>query len=280
MFDKKLLKIEDENLVVHVNGETDRCLIFLSGWGTPYPLADMYQLALKFSEQYQVIILQRFGYGDSAKTLKERTPEIIANEINSVVKHLKLENKDITLVGHSTGGLYAYIFSALYPKLCHQVIMLDAVPLPKTLFYPNYLIVIYAKLLEKLKIIQKMSDVTLARMINLDTQLPNEVRKTALDFGRKNPFNPVVTKELKPMIQSMDRLYQKYLPNDRTRIISIVRQATYSRAKIMEKNLKHICDYKVSNVGKSGHYIHLNHLEFVFSEIDKFLNEGESYGKR
>ncbi|GAB2022469.1 hypothetical protein RyT2_15430 [Pseudolactococcus yaeyamensis] len=280
MFDKKVLEIADERLVVHIKGEADKCLIFLSGWGTPYPLADMYQLAQKFSKDYQVLILQRFGYGDSAMTLKERTPEAVANEIHSVVRQLQLENKAMTLIGHSTGGLYAYIFWALYPNICHQVIMLDAVPLPKALFYPNYLIIFYAKLLEKLNIIQKMSDDKLAKMINLDHKLPSDIRKIALDFGRGNPFNPVVVRELKPMIQSMDKLYQEYLPHEKTRILSLARHIAYPRAEKMGERLTTICDYKASNIGKSGHYIHLEQLEVVFSEIEKFLDEGELNGKR
>jgi pimeloyl-ACP methyl ester carboxylesterase len=280
MFEKKILTLGDERLVVHTSGDAESCLIFLSGWGTPYPLADMYLLAKNFSERHQVLILQRFGYGDSAMTGKARTPEIIASEIKQVITKLRLDNKKITLVGHSIGGLYAYIFSALYPELCRQVILLDAVPFPKLLFYPNYAMVFYAKLLEKLKIVEKLSDDKMAKMIALGDHLPNQVRQTALDFGRKNPFNPVVVKELKPMIQGMDELYQKYLPSEKTSILSLARTLSYPRAEKMGKKLQDSCDYRAVNIGKAGHYIHLEKMTVVCSEIEKFLAKEVAYGKR
>lgn len=85
--------------------------------------AEWWHLAEKWSKKYCVLIYDRAGYGLSSESVLERTPENIARELNELLETLNF--KQVILIGHSIGGLYAYQFTKLLPTKVAYLILLD-----------------------------------------------------------------------------------------------------------------------------------------------------------
>jgi pimeloyl-ACP methyl ester carboxylesterase len=73
---------------------------------------------------HSVLVYDRAGYGESSVSALPRTPENIVREFSTLLRNLNIEN-DFVLVGHSQGGLYATLFSLLYPEKVKAFILLD-----------------------------------------------------------------------------------------------------------------------------------------------------------
>jgi len=79
-------------------------------------------LAFEISKSYRVITIDLLGHGKTGCLGYIHTMEQMAEAVESVLKHLKIEKA--TLIGHSMGGYVALAFLELYPKkvdgLCLQ----------------------------------------------------------------------------------------------------------------------------------------------------------------
>jgi pimeloyl-ACP methyl ester carboxylesterase len=75
-------------------------------------------------KDYSVLVYDRAGYGESSVSTLQRTPENIVKEFSTLLKNLNIKN-DFVLVGHSQGGLYATLFTLLYPEKVKTLILLD-----------------------------------------------------------------------------------------------------------------------------------------------------------
>ena len=76
-------------------------------------------------EQYgRVLMYDRAGYGQSTGSSLERTPRNIADELKRLLDFLNIE-RNIVVIGHSQGGLYAVQFALTYSGSVCGLILLD-----------------------------------------------------------------------------------------------------------------------------------------------------------
>lgn len=78
-----------------------------------------------FAEQYQVIVYDMLGHGDSKLPPEGATLEMYAQQLTELLDHLKIEAANV--VGHSMGALIALEFAILNPERTIKVAALNAV---------------------------------------------------------------------------------------------------------------------------------------------------------
>lgn len=66
------------------------------------------------SHSYRVITYDNRGIGQSDESKKDYTIELLADDLNLLLEHLKIKSAHI--IGHSMGGFIAQYFAAYYPE--------------------------------------------------------------------------------------------------------------------------------------------------------------------
>lgn len=72
----------------------------------------------------RVLVYDRAGYGQSTGSSLERTPRNIADELKRLLDFLNIE-RNVVVIGHSQGGLYAVQFALMYTGSVCGLILLD-----------------------------------------------------------------------------------------------------------------------------------------------------------
>jgi pimeloyl-ACP methyl ester carboxylesterase len=106
-------------------------LLFLAGQGdTPYIYND---LAPEFINHFRVLGLTRRGHGASEQAQNGYQLDNLVQDVASFINALHL--RDVTIVGHSWGGVEAVRLSELHPDVVRRVVLLDTAypPMPETL---------------------------------------------------------------------------------------------------------------------------------------------------
>ena len=84
-------------------------------------------VALGFSDDYRVIVLDQRGHGDSDWAADgDYSPETQQNDISAVVREIGLE--DFTLMGLSMGGRNSFTYAANNPDRVRALVIVDAGP--------------------------------------------------------------------------------------------------------------------------------------------------------
>jgi proline iminopeptidase len=103
----------------------DKALLFLHG-GPGYNAINFeYSTADILSKQgFYVIVYDRRGEGRSVDTSAKYTFQQSFEDIQVILNKLKVKN--VTLLGHSFGGVIASLFTEKYPKLINKLILIGA----------------------------------------------------------------------------------------------------------------------------------------------------------
>lgn len=84
-------------------------------------------VALGFSDDYRVIVLDQRGHGDSDWAADgDYSPETQQNDISAIVREIGLEN--FTLMGLSMGGRNSFTYAANNPDRVRALVIVDAGP--------------------------------------------------------------------------------------------------------------------------------------------------------
>lgn len=86
--------------------------------------SEWWHIAEAISEQAIVLTYDRAGYGKSSLSQLSRTPRNIAEELHNLLDKLNIV-ENITIVGHSQGGLYAQQFARIYPNMVRGLVLID-----------------------------------------------------------------------------------------------------------------------------------------------------------
>ena len=103
-------------------------LVFLAGLGSTAHVFN--DLAPQFTSRYRCVGLTRRGFGQSEQTAGGYRIDNLVEDIVAFARYLDL--REITLAGHSYGGVEAVRASELHPELIRRVVLLDTAydPLP------------------------------------------------------------------------------------------------------------------------------------------------------
>lgn len=117
------VRLAEGDVNVVRTGGAGPTMVLLSGYGTAAPAIDFAPLIRELDE-YDVIVIEGFGYGYSDLDVVDRSIENITSEIHQVLDKLSVSTP-VILVGHSVGGLYARYFANQYPGEVSAIIGID-----------------------------------------------------------------------------------------------------------------------------------------------------------
>lgn len=124
----QLIEVNGNRMSVYTEGSGSKTLVFLSGGGTCSPILDFKSLYSLLSNEYQIAVVEKFGYGFSDVVDEERDIDTILAETRAALEKSGIEAPYI-LCPHSMSGIEALYWAQQYPEEVEAVIGLDmAVP--------------------------------------------------------------------------------------------------------------------------------------------------------
>lgn len=124
----QMVEVDGRNMSVYIEGTGDMTIVFMSGGGTCSPILDFKSLYSLLSDQYQVAVVEKFGYGFSDVVDKSRDIDSILEDTRAALKGAGL-TAPYVLCPHSMSGFEALYWAQKYPDEVSAVIGLDmAVP--------------------------------------------------------------------------------------------------------------------------------------------------------
>ena len=122
--------IDAGDINVYRNGGSGPTIVLLSGFGTPAPAVDFAPL-IRELDDFDVIVVEGFGYGYSDLDVGDRTIENITSELHEVLAKLHVD-EPVILVGHSVGGIYARYYASEYPDGVAAIVGIDPMAATKS----------------------------------------------------------------------------------------------------------------------------------------------------
>ena len=117
------------NVVRTSNAHQGPPIVLLSGLGTAAPGLDFAPLIHELND-FDVVVVEGFGYGYSDMEASARTNEHISNELHEVLSKLQVRQPYV-LAGHSIAGFYLLDYANRYREEVSAVVGIDAtIPKP------------------------------------------------------------------------------------------------------------------------------------------------------
>lgn len=124
----QMVEVDGHNMSIYVEGTGDTTLVFMSGGGTCSHILDFKSLYSLLSDKYQIVVVEKFGYGFSDVVDKGRDIDSILEDTRTALNTAGL-NGPYVLCPHSMSGLEALYWVHKYPNEVSAIIGLDmAVP--------------------------------------------------------------------------------------------------------------------------------------------------------
>lgn len=128
----KLVNVNDTKMHVYSNPSSliqdNSTIVFLAGHGTPCPTYDFKPLWHLLTGNYNIVIVERPGYGWSGQTNCPRDIDTILEETREALKQAGITSPFIP-AAHSLSGLEAIYWAQKYPEEISAIIGLDmAIP--------------------------------------------------------------------------------------------------------------------------------------------------------
>ncbi|MCL2080921.1 MAG: alpha/beta hydrolase [Oscillospiraceae bacterium] len=100
-------------------------VLLLGGWGTAGPVEDYMPLMSKLRAEAKVIAVERPGYGYARKEFSKRTLDNMVEEMRAGLEELG-DRGPYVVVAHTTAGLEAIHYAALYPEEVSGIVFINA----------------------------------------------------------------------------------------------------------------------------------------------------------
>ena len=124
----ELVEVDGHNMSIYVEGEGNHTLVFLSGSGTCSPILDFKSLYSLLSDDYRIIVVEKFGYGFSDIVDSDRDIDTVLGQTRTALYKAGI-NGPYVLCPHSMSGIEALYWAQQYPDEVEAIIGLDmAVP--------------------------------------------------------------------------------------------------------------------------------------------------------
>ena len=110
----ELVDVKGNNMSINVEGNGPKTLVFLSGGGTCSPILDFKSLYSLLSDEYQIVVVEKFGYGFSDVVKEDRDIKTILSETRMALTKAGIEGPYV-LCPHSMSGIEALYWAQTYP---------------------------------------------------------------------------------------------------------------------------------------------------------------------
>lgn len=124
----ELVEVDGHNMSIYVEGEGKHTFVFLSGGGTCSPILDFKSLYSLLSDDYRIVVVEKFGYGFSDIVDSDRDIDTVLRQTRAALDKAGIYGPYI-LCPHSMSGIEALYWAQQFPEEVEAIIGLDmAVP--------------------------------------------------------------------------------------------------------------------------------------------------------
>ena len=120
----QLVEVDGHNMSIYTEGEGEHTIVFLSGHGTSSPILDFKPLYSKLSDDYKIVVVEKFGYGFSDLVDGERDLDTILRQDREALEKCGIEAPYV-LCPHSFSGYEATRWAQEYPDEVEAIVGLD-----------------------------------------------------------------------------------------------------------------------------------------------------------
>ncbi|MFC5652487.1 alpha/beta fold hydrolase [Paenibacillus solisilvae] len=120
----KLYDVMGRKMHLYTEGQGETTVVFAAGWGTANAYVDFYPLYKGLSSQVKIAVYDRFGYGYSDSTGKERSIDAITDEMHELFR-ISGQKPPYILVGHSLGSLEALRYAQRFPEEVSGIVLVE-----------------------------------------------------------------------------------------------------------------------------------------------------------
>lgn len=124
----ELVEVNGPKMSVYTEGDGDKTLVFMFGGGTCSPILDFKSLYSLLSNDYKIVVVEKFGYGFSDVVDENRDIDTMLSETRMALDKAGIKGPYV-LCPHSMSGLEALYWAQKYPEEVEAIVGLDmAVP--------------------------------------------------------------------------------------------------------------------------------------------------------
>lgn len=265
----QMVEVDGHNMCVYMEGEGEHTLLFLSGSGTPAPILDFKSLYSLLSDDYRIVVIEKYGYGFSDIVDTERSFTTILRQDREALAKAGIEGPFI-LCPHSMSGLEAIMWAQDYPDEVEAIVGLDNV-LPRT--YDNYDIEGTLKL-EKYIIFAR--DAGILRFYYSDSFLPDALTDEEKDLYRaiasRNTCNVDIVNEGRAIAEAVEIIDSKPKPD--VPMIMFISDGKETNGSDWIGNhyayAEGLTNARVIELG-CGHYVHYYRPDEIATEMRSFI---------
>ena len=120
----QLVEVDGHNMSIYTEGNGDHTIVFLSGYGTISPILDFKALYSRLSDNYKIVVVEKFGYGFSDEIDDERDMDTILRQDREALEKAGLKAPYV-LCPHSFSGYEATLWAQKYPDEVEAIVGLD-----------------------------------------------------------------------------------------------------------------------------------------------------------
>ena len=268
----QMVEVDGHDMCVYSEGDGDHTIVFMSGWGEISPIYDFKALYSQLSNDYRIVVIEKFGYGFSDEVDGRRSFYTILRQDREALEKAGIIGPFV-LCPHSLSGVEAILWAQRYPEEVEAIVGLD-------------MMVANANIQAKYRVLNNLGmdinsiarDLGLLRFINPDETgtLTEEEKRTVTALYCRDTANATVRneREIENIKEVSVAIYSTSLPtvptiqyiteedNDNTWIVSAQKLADASKnGQVVKLNC--------------GHYVHHYEYERIAKDIKDLIKELE-----
>lgn len=264
----ELVTIDNHKIHIYKSGNKDKTkLVFMSGSGTVSPVYDFKILYDKLTENYRIIVIEKFGYGYSDITDYPCNIDSLV-ELQRQVLELSNESGPYILVSHSASGLEAIRWKQKYPKEVKAIIGID---MTNPLTYKNWS---NEQIDQRIKLMKKGQKIGIYKLLSckINRSLTKEEILQQKLLRKRNAFNKCYINEAKEVLNNSSIVENgKSIECPILLFVSNGKQTSknwiYSQNEFAKKVNAKVVNYDC------GHYMHYYKSNDICNEIKQFTNK-------
>lgn len=267
----QLVEVDGHKMSVYTEGTGDKTLVFLSGSDTPSPILDFKSLFSLLSDEYRIVVVERFGYGFSDIVDKPRDIATVLSETRAALAAADIDGPYV-LCPHSMSGLEALYWAQQYPEEVEAIVGLDmAVPEAYKNFKNNVFMNAASQLNAKTGIIRLLPLLNELDCVKHGT-LTEEEKKIVHALLYKNFSNRTTINELKYVSENATIVGAGEIPQVPMLLFISNDTSTTELTDATQRYANTVENAKVIQLD-CPHYVHDYEYNRICEEIKAFLQE-------
>ena len=263
------VEVDNHNMSIYTEGKGEKTLVFLSGAGTASPILDFKSLYSLLSDDYQIVVIEKFGYGFSDIIDDERSFDTILRQDREALSKVGITGPYI-LCPHSMSGLEAILWVQTYPDEVEAIVGLD-MSLPRSYDHFDFDGIVFK---ERLAGIAR--ELGLVRFFYTDGSLPPALSKEEKDvykaIGCKTAVNEDIINEgqaIPETCKTIDRMPKPDIPM--LMFVSDGKETGIDNWIDIQKEYASDLSYAKVIELDCGHYVHNFKQEQIRNDMKVFI---------